>query len=237
MGFFSSIGSAFSSTFSTCCSAVSSTLGSVGGFAARCIPVIGPIITAIDVLVKVATVVSTVLQALGVFRPDEKIEDIGDRALQAAEKGITSDKFEKYDDYMKEIRGFELDPKKSESYTPEVKIMAGMSVGIKGTEEKMKLSEGSLDKFVAVLAKDAKDGDFFTPERTAAIASAVMATTISKDIPTIAAYFSGKLPPQESAAVTKELASFEHQRSPEKSDRDIFTELKQARDVQQDRKE
>ena len=75
----------------------------------------------------VADAICKIAQSLGLIKTD-KPEELGDKALQAAEAGIKPENFEDYDAYVKAIEKFEIDPEKSNKYTPEEKQKKGMEV-------------------------------------------------------------------------------------------------------------
>ncbi len=167
MGIFGSICSGISSLCSSVASgicnavsgigtAISSFASGVGNFIAGAIGTLTPVAGAIG---KFA---SAFLQGLGILKPDEQPEDIGDRALQAADKGITTDKFEKFDDYMNALREFPLDPAESEKRNHAEKLMAGMGIGTVGVEKKFGLTTGSLN---GMWLLPMTNPDYFTPER------------------------------------------------------------------------
>ena len=51
----------------------------------------------------VGNAIVSIAKALGIIKPERTVEEIGDRALQAEEKGITPDKYESYEAWIKEI--------------------------------------------------------------------------------------------------------------------------------------
>lgn len=152
----SSIGSAFSS-------AVSSIGRVLSSFAEVIAPVIGSIIEALQPVAEaIGTFANAFLQALGIIKPDERVEDLGDRALQAAEKGITMDQFENFDDYMAALRNFDLDPEKTAKRSHAEKLTAGLGVGTCGVEHKFNAEPGSLkDLWLLPMSNPV----YFTPER------------------------------------------------------------------------
>ncbi len=84
----------------------------------------------------VAKLLQAVGKALGLIKDEEKPEDLGDKALQAEEQGITPDKFKTYEEYANRIQNFELDPEKSKKYTPEEKMKKTTEVFTKYINEK-----------------------------------------------------------------------------------------------------
>ena len=87
---------------------------------------------------------------------------MGDRALQAAEKGITMDKFEDFDDYIDALRKFELNPEASEKYGAAEKLIAGLGVATVGIEDKFNAEPGSLSNLWLL---PATNPEYFTAER------------------------------------------------------------------------
>ena len=163
MGFFSFL----SSCVSSICSGISNLVGSIGGalssFAHGVGSVIAGVIDAVaPVAQSLAKFASAFLQGLGIIKPEEKPEDIGDRALQAADKGITIDKFENFDDYMKALRDYQLDPELSAKRSHTEKLVAGIGVGTVGIEKKYNAAPGSLD---GLWLLPMTNPAYFTPQR------------------------------------------------------------------------
>lgn len=168
MGLLSSIGGFVSSCVSSIGSTISSAVGSIGSaafsFASKVAPAIGSILSKVPtVLATVSPWVSALSWGLSLFRSDEKVEDIGDRALQASERDdIKPEKFANFDQYMEALRNFEVNPDVSKKTSQATKVVAGMAVATLGMEEKFKLSRGSLD---GVWLLPVTNPDYFTPER------------------------------------------------------------------------
>ena len=168
MGFWSSVGSAISSGFSAVCSTVSTIGSAVSSFANSIKPVLGPVLSTIASLVPhpavkaIANFANALLHALAIFQPQETVQDMGDRALQAADQGITLEKFDKFDEYMDALRNFDINPELSEKYTPVEKFVAGLGIATVGLEDKFNAERGSLsDVWLLPLT----NSEYFTPER------------------------------------------------------------------------
>lgn len=130
MGWFSSICSSVGSCFRSACGAIGSAVKGVCNFVTNSVSSIANVASTISVISKVLAVIpgmqplSGFLAAVSkaafavavmckVFSPNEKIEDIGERALQAEENGITLEKCENdFNLYMEKLRNMELDPNK-----------------------------------------------------------------------------------------------------------------------------
>lgn len=187
---FSSIGSVISAAVSGIGSALSSFSTGVGG-------VLGTLMESLKPLAKiVGNFANTFLQALGILKPNESVEELGERALQAAGQGITLGKFDDFDEYMAKLRDFELDPEVSEKRNPTEKLVAGLGIGTVGVEDKCNTERGSLNGlWLLHLANPA----YFTPER---MQSLVETGRFSGDI---FAYLEGRLSGGEARDFEKNL--------------------------------
>lgn len=210
MSWLSSLGSAISSACSSVCSGIASVVGS--GIS-RLAGALSPVLAVANIISAVVSVVDTIGRALGLWGQEETTEEIGDRALQAQEAGIRPEDYERYADYIKEIRGLELDPEKSKTYTSAEKIMAGMGVCYWGLEDKYGKDTGDL------LIHIAKDHEFFNDKRLGAYLDGV------RSVAEVARYFSGKLNPDDNARVRDDLMQVEKQLDPTKTDLDIYRDL------------
>lgn len=220
MGFWSSVGSAISSGLSAVCSAVSSIGSAAVSFASECLPKVGTILTTLGgSLGMVANVVVAVCQILSILRQDESAEDLGDRALQAAENGIRPENFDRYDDYLDSIRKFEINPEKSAQYSPDTKAAAGMQVAISSLEDRFKTPVGALYGLPILIAMNK---DFFNPDRL----SALLKTT--HDINAVVDYLDGRLGRSERATVETTLLKAEQSLTPEKTLADVKGDLREV---------
>lgn len=66
-----------------------------------------------------------VAKAMGLLQPENRVDELGDKALQAEEVGITPEKFDTYAEYVRQVEAFEVDPKKTAMYTDTQKILKG----------------------------------------------------------------------------------------------------------------
>lgn len=150
--------------FSSAVAAVSSIGASVASFATGLATTIAtlPIPTikqCIDAIVNCAQIV---MRVFGALQPGESVEDLGERALQAKEQGITTDQFDDFDDYMDALRNFELDPDKAAQRNPLEKQLAGLGVGTAGLEHKLNVGPGELN---GIWLLPMVNSEYFTPER------------------------------------------------------------------------
>ena len=157
VGFLASAGAAIASSVATIGTAISS-------FAATIAPTLGSILTTLKTYAEpLAKFANTFLQLLDILKPGEKIDDMGDRALQAAaDKGITMDKYEKFDDYMNALRKFKLVPEQSAKNNSVAKLVAGIGIATIGVEDKFNAQRGSLN---ALWLLPLLNPGYFTPEK------------------------------------------------------------------------
>lgn len=220
MGFWSSVGSAISSavssigsTLSSACSSVLSGISSVVSNSSTLLTALAIAIPATGVLAKAIVAIDTISRILGLLKPNETTEDIGERALQAQEAGISPEDYATYKEYVAAIKNFELDPKKSEQYSDTEKMLAGIGVQYWGFEEKFGVGAGD------ILTKTVESPDYFTGERLASFLDKV------ESVSDVVKYFDGKLSSNERNAVEAKLVEAEKAINPEKPNADIYKEL------------
>ena len=83
---------------------------------------------AIDAVKAIGNVLVSVGRSIGIIRPTENVESLGDRAIQASEQGIKPEDFDKWDDYARKLQEIKLDPERSAQISEEDKIKAGTKV-------------------------------------------------------------------------------------------------------------
>lgn len=163
MGFWSSIGSTISSVGSAIGSLCSSIGSAVSSFVTGVGTVLGDVLSALEpVAAAMGKFANAFLQGVGILKPDENTEELGDRALQAKDNGITMDKFDNFEDYMGALRDFKLDPELSTKRGTAEKLVAGMAVGTVGVEDKFNAERGSLN---GLWLLPMANPDYFTPDR------------------------------------------------------------------------
>ncbi|MBW0281480.1 hypothetical protein [Shewanella xiamenensis] len=156
MGFLSIISTAISSACSTIGSALSSFASSLG-------PVLSTIATHLPKLGEaLGQFANNFLQAVGILKPDEDVKQLGERALQAAQDGITPEKFDDFDDYVQALRNFEIDPDKAKKRNDVERLVVGLGVGSFGLEQKFEAAPGSLS---AIWLLPVANPEFFTVNR------------------------------------------------------------------------
>ena len=126
---------------------------------------VSSIVTAIKAIVPVlravANVVMSICQTLGLIKPEEKVEDLGDKAIQAGDEGIRPENYANYQDYVKAVQDFQVDPEKSKHITPEEKMAKALEVQANLLAEKA--PELGVEDYLNLIANHM---DYFTPERS-----------------------------------------------------------------------
>ena len=139
--------------------------GAVGTFVSGAISVskaLAVVGLAVQGLKVIGNAISSIAKALGIIKPERDIEEIGDRALQAEEKGITPDKFDSYEAWIKAIDedDWGYDPDKNKDKSPEEKILKGVEVSTAVVMEKF--PDLPIKDFFTVTNENK---DFFNVER------------------------------------------------------------------------
>jgi len=217
------IGAAFSMIASVVASvtpviaAISST---VSTFCTTVLPKVVPVlIGGLEKLSAFVGVVQAVLQIMEIFRPDDKLQDIGDRAIQAARQDIKPENFDSFEAYMEKIRAFELDPAESSKISETEKFAAGLAVGAQGLDEKFNVREGTMANLWPLVAKNP---EYFNSDR---LTSLLSSTT---DIASLLKYFEGSLAPAATVETEGKIVAAEKAIAPEKTEAVIYTELDAA---------
>lgn len=203
---------------STVISVVSAVLPTVARFCVAVAPKIVAVITNPQVWQAISNVISVVSQVLHIFRANESVEEMGDRAMQAAEKdGLTPDSFDSWDEYAEALRNFELDPVKSESYSTLDKTISGIAVALDGIERKFDLPAGTMDGLAMLVAQNPQ---YFTSERLLGILA------VTKDVASIVDFFNGKLDAVDGASVSEVLTKVDQGLNPGKDAASSEAQLK-----------
>ena len=138
MGFWSSVGSAISSAFSGAVNIVSKAVTAVGTVlveTAKKFLEIGA-----EKLNQIVEVLEVIAKALGIIKPEEDAEELGDKAMKADKKPEDFDSINAYIDYLRtEIQSAKKD---LETLTPEERLArraVGCTILAKAIEEKKSL--------------------------------------------------------------------------------------------------
>lgn len=178
-----------SSAIASVTASVSSIGPAIASFCSTVLPKIG---SSIETINSISNITSQLANILGIFKDDEQIGEIGDRALHASAHGIKPANFDKYEEYLGAIRSYALHPNQSDKYSSIEKAMSGLAITLAGIEDKFKLAEGALT-LLPVLA--ALSPAYFTAGRLAAI------LVLTKDIDSVLEYFGDTLDKKDRNAV------------------------------------
>lgn len=134
---------AFVSAVSGALSAASSAIGgAIGGLMTKIPtvmgPILGPVLDPIKIIEAIAKMVSFIGEAFGLTKSEEKVEELGAKAVQP---GVSkSEEFESTEAYIKYLREeVAFDEARFNSLSQEEKLackLAGTSIIVKGVEEK-----------------------------------------------------------------------------------------------------
>lgn len=209
MGFWSGVCSVISSV----CSAVSSVFsGPLSVLAKVYVPEIEIILRVINVVVNV---VETVCKTLGIWQDGDKPEELGDKAIQGAEVGITRDKYDTYDEYLNKIREVQLDPEVSAKVPSEAKLAAATTIGVMGIESHYNKEAGSLANLISIIGKT--DGFFDSTRIVSYLAAGI-------DIKALRGYLDGSASAGSNLTLLKSVLGVEKTLTG-KNDTDIYKEL------------
>lgn len=117
---------------------------------------------AVEGLKVVGNSIASIAKALGIVKPDRKVEDLGDRAMQAEEQGMKPEDYASYEAWVKAIEedDWGYDPEKNKDISVEEKVLKGVEVSSAATMEKF--PEVEVSNFLGLAAKEP---EFFTVER------------------------------------------------------------------------
>lgn len=123
---------------------------------------LGAIGLGISGLKMVANAIIGVAKALGLIKVEKEPKEMGDRALQAEEKGLTPDKCASYEDWVSKIEkdDWGYDPEKNKDMDEKILVEKGIEVA----------SAVTVEKFPGIPVQDffdlsMKNQEFFTVDR------------------------------------------------------------------------
>lgn len=170
MGFFSDIWDGIKEVASTAWSGIKTAVSAVAEIGKSASRVAGSLVSSIASLVPtvgrpfgglfsaVSAVLNSIAITCGIFKKEEKIEDMGEKALEGAEQNIHPENFDTPVEYVEKIREVPLSDDRLK-YTPMERKLAGMSVAALALEYKEDIAPETYALFV-------KHEDFFDDKRT-----------------------------------------------------------------------
>lgn len=148
----------------------------------------------------IANMLGSVGFALGIIgKPN--MEEIGDKAIQASEAGITPEQFESHKKYMEAIQNFKIDPEKSEKISEKDKLTKAMEVVSAGLIDTLDVSDKSLENFSKVFVKAP---DVFGNQKSFSVLEDALKSEGPNLIRTISDYSSGEAMSVENADLAKD---------------------------------
>lgn len=140
-------------------------LGAIGAIVTAAVTVskaLAVVGLAVQGLKAIGNAIASITKALGIIKPERDVEEIGDRALQAEEKGMTTDKYSSYEAWVKDIEkdDWGYDPEKNKDMDPQKKVLKGVEVSTAVTMERF--PGLPIQKFFSLAGKNP---EFFTVER------------------------------------------------------------------------
>ncbi len=121
-----------------------------------------------EILQVVAKVLTDVCKELGLL-PDIQEEELGDKSIQAEEAGIKVKDFDTYQEYVKAIRDFQIDPEKTKRISLDEKLAKALELEIiMLMKEKPEISVKPCMDLIA------NHIDFFTPVKVEAFCKLLM---------------------------------------------------------------
>lgn len=102
---------------------------------------------------------------LGLIEPETDVEDLGDKAIQS---DLKPDDFDCYEEYLKAVEDYKLDPEKSKLSIEEKKIQKGIELTVGVMIDKYQ--DFSMDKFINMIGHNQ---NFFTEAKMRGIAKVI----------------------------------------------------------------
>jgi hypothetical protein len=102
---------------------------------------------------------------LGLIEPETDVEDLGDKAIQS---DLNPDDFDCYEEYLKAVEDYKLDPEKSKLSTEEKKIQKGIELTVGVMIDKYQ--DFSMDKFINMIGHNQ---NFFTEAKMGELAKVI----------------------------------------------------------------
>ena len=211
-----------------CISVIGKAIGSVASGIARAVGSLAPALVGLGVkLSTAAQLISIVCKIVGeilkILTPEEKVEEVGERALQAEENGITLESCTNdFNVYMQKIRNLKLDPEKIEKRPKAEQILAGCLIIEKGIEQfAPKMATAAMWPILI------KNPEFFNADRLKIYAEMALEKRIDFG-DTIAKYFASSPGSKISSTVSEFVWNAEEKYNPKETPnqiREIFSQV------------
>ena len=188
--------------------AVASLGPTVASFATTVLSALSPYLRmGFEVLQKVIQVADFIGLGVGLLKPGENLNMMGERALHAADAGITPEQFKTHEEYFDALRQHPLNPDKK--FDPLSTAVAGLAVLSSGLDERFGLSEGTIGKLWPLVAAD---DAYFTGQKVLQLVQS------GQSVADVVSYFLGELGGAESLHVEDALVKMDQTIHPQESD-------------------
>lgn len=159
-------------------------------------------------------------KALGLIKPETKVEELGDKAIQSEYK---PEDYDTYAEYVKAVEDYDLDPEKSKLSTEEEKVLKGAELASGSMIEKFK--EFPMQEFCIAAGKNP---DFFTETKMSEIGKLIQ--NDGQNIANILNYVNGSEKDSGKLQSTIDmLVDVEKKTDPSLSDKDAYRHVLEAR--------
>lgn len=159
-------------------------LGTIAAIAAAATTVaksLAVVSLAIQGLRTIGNVLTSLGKALGLIRPEIKVAELGDKAIQSE---YNPEDFDSYAEYVRNVEDYDPDPEKSRLTTEEEKIQKGMELAAGVTIEQFQ--EFPIEDFCVAIGQNP---EYFTEAKMGEIAKLMQAD--GQHIPSILNYVNG----------------------------------------------
>lgn len=175
---------------------------------------------AVQGLKTIGNVLISLGKALGLIKPETRVEDLGDKAIQSE---YNPEDFDSYADYVKAVEDYDLDPEKSKLTTAEEKIEKGMELAAGVTIEQFQ--EFPIEDFCVAVGQNP---EYFTDAKMVEIAKLIQAD--GQYIPNILNYVNGsEKDGAKIQGIVDTLVGVEKSVNPGVSDKEAYRNVMEAR--------
>ncbi len=121
---------------------IAGAVGSISTAAVSVVKSLAVVGMAVEGLKSIGKVLVNLAKSLGLIKPQMQVDELGDKAIQS---GYDPEQYDTYNDYVKAVENFNLDPEKSKTISEEEKIKKGMELATGVMIEKYK--DSPMEKF------------------------------------------------------------------------------------------
>ena len=198
-------------------------LGIISGIVAAATSVTNALVSVSLVLrdlKEIGNILVTLGKALGLIKPDIKVSELGDKAIQS---GYNPEDYDSYIEYVNAVENYNLDPEKSNLTTEEDKLKKAMELAVGVTIEKYE--NLPVQEFCLAVGENIK---YFTETKIKEIAKLIQLD--ESNISRILNYINGtERDSKQIQSVVDTLMEVEKISNPEISDKEAYKDIIQLR--------